>query len=377
MAPTRPILSSSSQSSSSNGASLAGPVGGAHCHRNDVLSCRDVSPTDGRSSLSTHTVIKGETVWSIARDYLGDAKLWQWLAVMNGLEPTVPIYAGMSLRLHPSVASWVPVVKTPSIDDSKNIGPVASWPATKGAENVCPAVIQFFMGQSSGKLDLDEGLQELFRPFEFEVGLGPFIARIRLKGSLKVKRTGVVSNGLTFSQLGLEMESSRIKDGIMKDISGTVKLRYQAFSKENQALNLKIGDKLTFDKAEFSFEYDFAENAAVFTASAKPFKYKSDFGEVEGKIGVEVRIKKRDKSLSGDGNDFVPVDEPYEASVAATAAVLIPVVVILGSGAAAVTEMEAVGTAYAFAARAVSVQLPKLIAIGAAVVKPSLQPIRN
>ncbi len=358
---TKSEASSSKSSPGSN--AYPGIVGGDHSHRSDILSCIDVTPSDGLRSVSTHVVLKGETLFTIARDFLGNQKLWQWLAVMNGLEPTAPIFAGMTLKLHPLAPDWKPIVKLPPANDCQALGPVASWPAKKAAENVCPAVLMFLLGRSSGKIDLDEGLQELFRPFEFEVGLGAFIARIRLKGSLKVTRSGVVSNGLTFSQLGLEAETAAVRDGILKDISGTVKLRYEAFSKKEQALQLKLGDKITFDKAEFAFEYDFAENAAVFTANAKVFKYKNELGDVEGKLGVEIRVKKRDKSLPGDGEDFVPATEEFEASVAATAAVLIPVAIILAPVVAAAAEVDLAATGFATAARSLAVQLPKLIAV--------------
>ena len=49
-------------------------------------------------NLTTHTVKKGDTLWSIAKKYLGDGNRYKEIQKANGLKDAV-IYSGTGIRI--------------------------------------------------------------------------------------------------------------------------------------------------------------------------------------------------------------------------------------------------------------------------------------
>ena len=46
----------------------------------------------------THTVVKGDTLWEIAKKYLGSGSRYKEIVSLNGLKSNV-IYSGMKLKI--------------------------------------------------------------------------------------------------------------------------------------------------------------------------------------------------------------------------------------------------------------------------------------
>ena len=337
---------------------------------------------NGLFTPSMHTVRPGETLWTIAKSDLGDARLWRWLAEINGLDVGKPIFAGMRLRTNPLVPDWevilhVPVaVARPVPGGSDKFAPPE---ASIAARSVGHPTVVFALGEGEGsgaglKLDGDLSLLEDLRPglkkwTEFpEFPLGPFLVTVKLKGSIKVTKTGA-SPQVTFTGIGIESEAKGVANDLFGGGLDTLKLRYDPVKKQ---LSFGLGDKIKWGPADFSVDFDLIERAVKFSGAVKAVKIPLSGYDVEPKIGVEIKIKKRNKSLPTDKKDAEEEEDtmPQEASVAAALAVAIPVAFVVGSAVAASGVVAAAGEVaveFGVAARALGVHLPRLVRlVGAA-----------
>lgn len=56
-------------------------------------------PTTGKETPKTHTVVKGDTLWAIAKKYLGDGSKFPELAKLNNIKNPNEIKVGQVIKL--------------------------------------------------------------------------------------------------------------------------------------------------------------------------------------------------------------------------------------------------------------------------------------
>ena len=76
----------------------------------------EFATSDGEASEMLHTVVRGDTLFSLAREYFGDASMWRAIADANGLTRESTIRVGQTLRIPGSSdsASTTPAAATRS-----------------------------------------------------------------------------------------------------------------------------------------------------------------------------------------------------------------------------------------------------------------------
>ncbi len=240
-----------------------------------------------RPNQTSHTVRSGDTLGDIAQIYYGDANVWSELARANSLRNPNLILVGQRLLLPTLLENKpAPVAKPSPISPS-------------------PPPSRFIPYASAIAMEFPEVSISLSSVPQVHFLLGPYRARLELKGNLKFRKKGTVSHFAISDFEKLEFTAKEEARFAMFDLAREAKLE---FDPAKRTLELKCGLSMTL-KTKYGMTQTHKLEVGVGTLkfSCEPTPVKGTFREleIEGTFGWAVTI-------AGDnlGNSAAPAISP-------------------------------------------------------------------